>query len=188
MSHIAAHPGDHENQLQGGKTQDHHRSLEGKYAPNVNDRRREKHGKSQLNRKYSPGRSHERYTRITGKQVSDKRKKPCEDSGEKIIEKKFPAPHVIFHLPPKNKEGKHVKYKVPNGTGVVDKHIGNKLPNPAPAYHQYRVHGEIRNYRYIPEKHFRQVNQYIESDEYKHYIVVSVPKRPFDDVHNIWKL
>ena len=68
----------------------------------------------------------------------------------------------------------------------MDKHIGKKLPKPAPAYHQYGVHGKVGDQRNIASKEvYRHINQNIESDEYKYCIVVTVPERSPYDVHAI---
>ena len=112
VGHIAPRPGDQEEKLQGGKTQDHHRSPEGEYAPNVNDGTGEKGRKGQLDCEDGPGSAHEKNPCIPRKQVDQEGKESCQEAGKQVVEEEFPAPHLPFHLAAEDKEGKHIEYQV----------------------------------------------------------------------------
>jgi hypothetical protein len=71
-----------------------------------------------------------------GEPVEDKREKSRQDAREEVIKQKFRAAQAAFHRAPEDEEANHVKEYMAYGSGIVDKHIGNKLPYPALTHHQ----------------------------------------------------
>jgi hypothetical protein len=85
----------------------------------------------------------------------------------------------------KDKQGKHIEQDMANGAGIVNKHIGNKLPYPAKAQNCQGHHGKIQGYRNIPEEPLCHVNEDVYAYDIKHDVIVPVAERTPNDVHNI---
>jgi len=74
------------------------------------------------------------------------------------------------------------------GSRVVDKHIGNKLPNPPLGYHYQGVHREKGNYRELSKKIYRKINKKIKPYDHEYNIAVAVSERTSDNAAHTVKI
>ena len=174
------HSGNGKHQFQRGKPKHHYRRPERYYSPDIDYRVGKISGKSKFYGKYG-ARSAQQYGGCVCNIIRGKRDNARQRSRNKIIQKKFPAAHAPFYLNTKDKKPQHIKDNVGPSAGIVDKHVGNKLPKPA-SEHQRRKHCQINGN--ISEKMLGKVNQDIDSYQIVNNLPVTVPKRSADYLHN----